>query len=215
MALPLRVFILGVPNCKPNAREFSKCPMSGFGWAGSGGGGGGPIRNPSTIWSCSGKRWGWLSQGNPPSVSQKGYLLVALFGIPAPWWVSPRHWCRAAGGAFNSQSVISWWRSSSSWCSSWLARLPRSTCRWCGISPLGWGLSWGEWGSPSSSEGGGWDFEDSPPTAIIYALTWASEGATALTAMASSHCFIALTTPCVVCCISSVEQNRVTNSVAE
>ena len=40
------------------------------------------------------------------------------------------------------------------------------------------GLSWDEWGSPSSSEAGGWSFEESLPTAITYALTWVSEGAT-------------------------------------
>ena len=53
------------------------------------------LRNPSPIWSCRGRRWGWLSQGNLPSPSWKGDLLVTLFGIPAPWWVSPK--CIGAG----------------------------------------------------------------------------------------------------------------------
>ena len=80
-------------------------------------------------------------------------------------------------------------------------------------SPLGWGLSVGEWGSPSPSEGGKWGFEGSPPTAIIYTLTWVSEGAIALTAMALSGNSVTLMAPQVVCCMSSVEQNRATNSV--
>ena len=54
-----------------------------------------------------------------------------------------------------------------------------------------------------------------PPTAMIYALTWFSEGATAWMAMVSSHNSIALTAPCVAHCIFSVKQNRATDSIVE
>ena len=66
----------------------------------------------------------------------------------------------------------------------------------------------GKWGSPSPSEHGDWSFGGSPPTAIIYTLTWVSERAIALTAMASSHNTIALMAPWVMCCMSSVEQTE-------
>ena len=60
-------------------------------------------------------------------------------------------------------------------------------------------------GFPFPSEGGDWGFEGSPPTAITYALTLVSEGAIALTAMASCHNPIALMVPWVGHCMSSVE----------
>ena len=73
----------------------------------------------------------------------------------------------------------------------------------------------GWWGSPSSSDYGDWSFEESPPTAITYTLTWFSKGATAGMAMASSCNSVALMALHVVHCISSAEQNRATNSIME
>ena len=84
------------------------------------------LRNPSSIWSCQGRRWRWLSWGNPPSPSQKGDLLVIFIWIPATQWVSPRHQWGTSGGASSSQCVITWQRSSMSWHNSWSARLPGS-----------------------------------------------------------------------------------------
>ena len=40
---PLKVFILGVPKCNPDARVLIKHPMSGLGGAGFGGEGDGPV----------------------------------------------------------------------------------------------------------------------------------------------------------------------------
>ena len=215
MALPLKVFILGVPNCKPNARVFIKCSMSGFGWARSGGGGGGPwgTHPPS---GHAGMEGGDGCPGGthpPPFRKVTSWLPSSAFLLPdgCPQGIG----AGLLGGSFNSQSVISWQRSSTSWCSSWSARLPSSVWRWHGVSLLGWGFSWGEWGSPSTSEGCNWSYEESPPTAIIYALTWFSEGATAWIAMASPHNSVTLMVPCVAHCISSVEQNKTTDSIAE
>ena len=186
MASLLKVFILGVPKCNPNARVLIRCPMSELGWAGIWWLRRWCLGSPSSIW-CRGRRWQWLSQGNPPSPSQKDDLPVILIRIPTPWWVSPRHWWGTSGGAFSSWSAISWQRSSTSWCNLWLARSPSSAWRWCRVSPLGWALSVSEWSSPSPSEGWDWCFEGSPPTAIIYTLKWVSEVAIALMAMALSR----------------------------
>ena len=108
-------------------------------------------RNPSSIWSCGGHRWEWLSQGIPPSPSQKGDHLVILIRISIPCWVFPWHGWRASWGAFSSQSAISLQRSSQSWCNSWSVRSPTSAWRWHGVPPSGWGLPAGKWGSPSPS----------------------------------------------------------------
>ena len=76
-------------------------------------------------------------------------------------------------------------------------------------------MSVGVWGSPSSSEGGDWSFEGALATALTYALMSISEGAIAQMAMALSHNTVALMAQWVAHCMSSVEQNRATNSITK
>ena len=110
----LKVFILGIPKCKPDASVFIRCPMSRFAGAGLSGLRRWSLRNPSSIWLHWNWSWRWLSLGNPSSPSWKGDLLVIPIKIATSWGFTPRSWLRIAGGGCSSQSEISWWRSSMS-----------------------------------------------------------------------------------------------------
>ena len=101
-----------------------------------------------------GRRWRWLSQGTHPPPIRKVTFWSPFLAFLLPDGCPQGIGAGLLGDAFNLWSVISWWRSSTRWHSLWSARLPSSAWRQCRVSPLGWGLSWGEWGSPSSSEGG-------------------------------------------------------------
>ena len=82
-------------------------------------------------------------------------------------------------------------------------------------APPGWGLPVGDCESPSPSEGRDHGLEGSPPTTVIYALTWCSNGAIVRTAIGSSHNSIAFMALHDAYCISSVMKNRATDSVAK
>ena len=145
MASPQKVLICRAAKYSPDV--FIKYPTSAPGWVGVWGWGGCP-GGTHPIWLCRGRWLEWLSQRNPPSPSGKGDLLVIWIRVPISYWVAPRCQWGASGGAFSSQSVTSWQRSSIGWHSSWLARLPRSAWRWCRVPPPGWGLPVGKWSSP-------------------------------------------------------------------
>ena len=97
---------------------------------------------PSSSWLLRFWRGSGLPQWTPPYPSLKGDLLVILLWVPTPQAAYPCIWRGLLGDMFTLQSVISWLRSSTSWCSLWSARSPSSTWRWCGI-PLLWGVCWG------------------------------------------------------------------------
>ena len=73
----------------------------------------------------------------------------------------------------------------------------------------------GEWDSHSPSKGGDHGLEGSPPSMVIYALMRYSKGAMVQMAMGSSCNSIAFTALQDVHYISSVVQNRATDSVAK
>ena len=139
------------------------------------------LRNQSSIWSYRCRGWGWLSQGNPPSPSWKGDLLVALFSFPLPdgcpkalvegfWGCIQLTKCDLLTEILHKlmQFMIS---EVAKLCLEMVQCFPtwvRIIRGWVGFSFLLWGWR-------------------SPPTAMIYALTWVSEGATALTVMALPH----------------------------
>ena len=118
------------------------------------------------------------------------------------------------GGACSSQNVISWWRSSTSRCSSWSARLPSFVWGHCRVPPPWWVLPVGELGSSSPSKGHH-SLEGSTPLTVMYALIWGSKGAMVLMAMDPLHNSIAFMAPHDAHCISSIMQNIATNSLAK
>ena len=164
VALPLKVFIWGVPRCSPVANVFIKFPMSSPGWAGTGGVGIEEVvlQAPTLYLVVQGQEVKMLLWVNPPS--QKGDLLFIHIRIPISHRISPRclWW-----GAFSSQSVISLQSSSMSCCNSLSASPPRFAWRCCRVLPPGWGLPGGKWGSSSPSESKGWALDGSPVTAAI------------------------------------------------
>ena len=86
--------------------------------------------------------------------------------------------------------------------------LSSSTWRRCGIPPLG-GFGWGGVCSSLAL------FEGCVHDIAMYTVTWASEGAMALTVMASPWNSVVFTIPWVACCSSSREWNKTTDSIVE
>ena len=154
MALLLKVFILGVPTCKPNVRVLIRCPTSGLGGAGCGGCRGGPWGTQPPSGHTGVGDGDMCPGGTHPSPLRKVTSQSSPLRFPLPDGFPHGVGGGLLGCAFSSQSAISHWRSSMSWHSSWSVRLPSSAWRWHGVSPLGWGLSGGEWGSPSLYEDG-------------------------------------------------------------
>ena len=90
-ALPLKVFILGVPKCNPDTEVLIRCPTSGFARAGLGDWGGGPwgTHPPS---GHAGAGDGWLGRTHPPplgkvtsGLSPLGLLLPEGFPQRVGW----------------------------------------------------------------------------------------------------------------------------------
>ena len=73
----------GVPSHNLVASIFMRCPMYSSGWG------------------CRGSRW--LCSGFPPSLSQKGDLLVIHIRVPVSHWISPR----TNGGSLGAHLIPS------------------------------------------------------------------------------------------------------------
>ena len=150
----------------------------------------------------------WVSSVDPtfPFLERwpPGHPLQALYcPMGVPIYLEGDFW-----GVHVFGIALSWVRSSKSWCSSWSSRSPSSTWRWCSVPLLG-GVYWGGVCSSFSP------FEGFLCDITIYASIWASEGAMALTVMASpqnSSIFVILW---VVCCSSSKEWNKTTDPIVE
>ena len=124
-------------------------------------------RLPPSIWLCRGRRSKCLLQGNPPSPSQKGDLLVIHIRTAISHRISPRCLRWVFGGCIQlsecnlpaeflhklSQLIVH--------------KSPGFSQKCCGVLPPGWGLLGDKWGSSSPSEGGGWVPDGSPVTAAI------------------------------------------------
>ena len=137
---PLKVFILGVPMCRSNVGVVINCPMSDPAGAGHGACWGGPEGTLPPA-GCSAARVGCLSGPYlplPRKVTSWSSSLSSLL----PNGHAHSLGGGLLGGTFILHCVISWCNSSMSYCSSWSARSPRSTCRWCGVPLLG-GVHWG------------------------------------------------------------------------
>ena len=205
----LKVLIFGVPKCRPDVRAVISCPISDPDGAGHGTCRGGPEGTLPPAWSLWLYRWSGLPLWIPPSPSWKGDLLVILLGLSTAQWVYPFIWRGIAGGT----------------CILHIVQFPV------------WGLPWadaarGQQGLqvllgddavfPHLGEFVGEVYAALSPhlkdfyvTSAMYAVTWASEGAMALTVMASPRNSFVFMIAQVACCSSSREQNKTTDSIVE
>ena len=83
MGVLLKVFILRVPKCNPNARVLIKCPTSGLGGAGFGGEGDGPVgAHPHLV--MLGLEMGMVALGEPTLPLRKVTSWPSPLGFPLP-----------------------------------------------------------------------------------------------------------------------------------
>ena len=97
IALPLKVFILGVPKCNSNPKVLIRHPTSGFAGAGLGGWRVVP-ENPSYIWLHWKQELEVVVWEEPHPSPLGRWPLGHPIKITTPWRFSPRSWLRIAGG---------------------------------------------------------------------------------------------------------------------